>query len=306
MARGRRGKPVHGMVLLDKPAGLSSNQSLQRARRIFDAAKAGHTGNLDPFATGMLPLCFGEATKTAAYMLEAEKEYLATAQLGSSTTTGDIEGETERELPVAAMHRHEVETVLAGFEGEIEQVPPMYSALKHEGRPLYRLAREGKVVERKPRRVQIHEIRLTGWSDNRLEFRVRCSKGTYVRTLAEDIARGLGTCAHLVALRRLSVWPFHEEDMVTLPRLERSAELGRLDHYLLPVDAGLANWPRVTLSAAGTERFRHGQAIDADTLPTANPEGRVRVFDPEGTLLGLGELMEGGRLEPRRVFNLSS
>lgn len=306
MARGRRGKPVHGMVLLDKPAGLSSNQSLQRARRMFDAAKAGHTGNLDPFATGMLPLCFGEATKTAAYMLEAEKVYHASAQLGVSTTTGDIEGETEQQLPVPDMDRHEVEAVLAGFEGEIEQVPPMYSALKHEGRPLYRLAREGKVVERKPRRVKILEIRLTGWSDNRLEFRVRCSKGTYVRTLAEDIARKLGTCAHLVALRRLSVWPFLEEDMVTLPRLEQSAESGRLLHHLLPVDAGLANWPQVTLSAVGTERFRHGRAIDNDTLPAATSEGRVRVFDPEGALLGLGEITEGGRLEPRRVFNLSS
>ncbi|NNE06775.1 MAG: tRNA pseudouridine(55) synthase TruB [Xanthomonadales bacterium] len=300
MPRGKRGKPVHGMVLLDKPAGLSSNQALQQVRRLFDAAKAGHTGNLDPFATGMLPLCFGEATKTAAFMLDADKSYLATAKLGVSTVTGDTEGETRTQMPLPKLSQAEAEKVLAGFAGEIQQVPPMYSALKHEGQALYKLARQGRVVERQPRRVTIHEIELVGWAADEFVFRVRCSKGTYVRTLAEDIAAEMDSCAHLVALRRLSVSPFSERHMVTMETLEESSKKGILINHLLALDAGLSGWPSVTLESPDADRFVHGNPVSLEFAG----RGDVRVFGPGEKLLGLGKYQDTERLEPRRVFNL--
>lgn len=300
MPRGGRGKPVHGMVLLDKPAGLSSNQALQKVRRLFDAAKAGHTGNLDPFATGMLPLCLGEATKTAAFMLDADKTYLATAHLGVATRTGDIEGEEVERKPLPGAGSEELESVLSNFLGDIEQVPPMYSALKHKGKPLYQLARQGKVVERKPRKVHIFDIRLVTWNPPEFVFRVHCSKGTYIRTLAEDIAHRLGSCAHLTALRRLSVSPFAENDMVSLDALEDAAENGILNNRLLPVDAGLKSWPRIAIGASEAGRFSHGNTV---TVPGTEP-GSVRVYGPGARLLGLGQCRKDGGLEPRRVFNL--
>ena len=300
MPRGGRGNPVHGMVLLDKPAGLSSNQALQRVRRLFNAAKAGHTGNLDPFATGMLPLCLGEATKTAAFMLDSNKTYLATAHLGVSTRTGDTEGEELERKPLPQVSCEQLETVLASFLGEIEQVPPMYSALKHEGQPLYKLARQGKEVVRKPRRVHIISIGLIDWNPPELVFRVHCTKGTYVRTLAEDIAQALGSCAHLVALRRLSVSPFRESDMVSMDALEEAAEAGVLSKHLLAVDAGLSAWPRVTIGACEAERFSNGNAVMVQYPKACG----LRVYGPDELLLGLGDYQDSGRLEPRRVFNL--
>ena len=208
MSRRRKGRNVHGIVLLDKPAGFSSSQAVQKVRWLFQARKAGHTGSLDPFATGMLPICLGEASKTAGFMLDASKTYLARALLGQATTTGDIEGEIRATAPVPELAAEGVAAVLARFVGPIEQVPPMYSALKHEGQPLYRLARAGREVERAARAVTIHALELVAWEKPYLTFRVRCSKGTYVRTLAEDIAVALGSCAHLVGLRRLAVEPF--------------------------------------------------------------------------------------------------
>jgi tRNA pseudouridine55 synthase len=300
MSRRRRGRDVHGVVLLDKPAGPSSNQALQKVRRLFDARKAGHTGNLDPFATGMLPICLGEASKTAAFMLDADKTYLATAHLGAATDTGDTEGRVTREAPVPALDIAAIEAAMATLTGEIDQVPPMYSALKRDGRPLYELARQGLEVERPPRRVTIHRLELRGWSPPRLEFEVCCSKGTYVRVLAEDLAERLGTCAHLVALRRTGVAPFEGRDMVTLAQLERAADEGALENFLLPPDIGLGSWPKALLDDARGERFRHGNPV-----PTDLAAGEVRVYGPGGKLLGLGEIDAGGRLSPRRVFNLS-
>ncbi len=300
MGRRKRGRDVHGIVLLDKPAGLSSNQALQKVRRLFDARKAGHTGTLDPFATGMLPLCLGEATKTAAFMLDADKVYLAGAVLGTATATGDTEGEVTATGKVPDCGVAELDRVLQTFTGDIRQVPPMYSALKHAGQPLYKLARQGLEVEREPRQVRIHRISLVAWEPPRLEFEVHCSKGTYVRTLAEDIARALGSCAHLAALRRLQVGPFRADRMVTLAELEQAAVAGRLEDLLQAPDAGLAAWPRVSLDAQQASRFLHGNPV-----PLAGSEpGNVRVYGPGDRILGLGEFDPAAGLQPRRVFNI--
>jgi tRNA pseudouridine55 synthase len=248
----------------------------------------------------MLPICLGEACKTAGFMLDAAKTYVAEAVLGRSTTTGDIEGELLREAPVPELTTAAIESAMARFTGPIEQVPPMYSALKHRGQRLYELAREGREVPRKPRPVTIHELRLLSWRAGILEFRVHCSKGTYIRTLAEDLAASLGTCAHLRALRRLRVEPFAEQDMLTFGEAEQLAEDGTLDAHLRAPDAGLRAWPRVELDAAGAAAFSHGNPVDCDTMET----GPARVYGPGDRLLGLGEVSCDGRLKARRVFNL--
>jgi len=300
MSRRRKGKDVHGIVLLDKPAGFSSNQAVQKVRWLLDARKAGHTGSLDPFATGMLPVCLGEASKTAAFMLDASKIYDALAVMGQATTTGDIEGEITREIPIPALTQKQIEQVLERFEGDSEQIPPMYSALKHQGQPLYRLAREGKEVPRLPRAIHIHSLRLLRWEPPFLGFRVHCSKGTYIRTLAEDIAKRLDCCAHLRALRRLSVEPFAEEGMITIEKLESLAQADRIEDILLPVDAGLTDWPRADLDDDAAVRFSHGNPVD---LPAGAP-GPVRVYGPESTLLGLGEVLPDRQLKIKRNMNL--
>ncbi|HET6593705.1 MAG TPA: tRNA pseudouridine(55) synthase TruB [Xanthomonadales bacterium] len=301
MSRRRKGRDVHGVVLLDKPAGYSSNQAVQKVRWLFGARKAGHTGSLDPFATGMLPICLGEASKTAAFMLDASKTYVARALLGQATTTGDVEGEVSETAPLPELTGEEVERVLTRFRGTIEQTPPMYSALKHEGQPLYRLARAGREVPRQPREVTIHELELLEWKPPLLEFRARCSKGTYMRTLAEDIARAMGSCAHLRALRRLEVEPFEEAGMITLEALEGLARDGALERCLLPPDAGLRDWPVVTLDENQALRFGHGNPVPATGAPAA---GLVRVYGPGARLLGLGELTPGRVLEARRIMQL--
>jgi len=300
MSRRNKGRNIHGIVLLDKPPGYSSNQALQKVRWLFDARKAGHTGSLDPFATGMLPICLGEASKTAGLMLNASKTYLARAWLGTSTATGDIEGDVTSEMPVPELNEKQINAVFAQFQGDIEQVPPMYSALKHEGQPLYKLARAGKEVERKARTVSIHSLELLRWASPVLEFRVHCSKGTYVRTLAEDIAEKLGCCAHLQALRRLTVEPFAEQDMKSLAELESRAEAETIDSCLLPVDAGLADWPRVNLGKDEEIRFSHGNPVPhAPGLP-----GPVRVYGSSDLLLGLGEILPDQSLKPSRIMHL--
>lgn len=296
MSRRKRGRPVHGIVLLDKPRGLSSNQALQKVRRIFDAQKAGHTGSLDPFATGMLPVCLGEATKTAAFMLDADKRYRATLRLGEATATGDPEGEVVHHLPVPSLEGTAIEAVLERFRGGIRQVPPMYSALKHAGKPLYEYARAGITLERPARLVTIHELRLLRWDRPELDFEVHCSKGTYVRTLAEDLATALGTCGHLVALRRLTVAGFEGRAMVTLDGLKATAEEGQLSRYLLAVDAGLAAWPVVVLAPGAARAFGNGNPVSL-----AATDGLVRVYDEAGLVLGLGQSGDG-QLSPRRVF----
>ncbi len=300
--RRRRGLDIHGVILLDKPAGISSNRALQRVRGIYQARKAGHTGSLDPFATGMLPICLGEASKTAAFMLEAGKQYRATARLGEATRTGDIEGEVIRTCPVPDIEPENILQHLRPFVGEIEQVPPMYSALKHQGKPLYEYARAGIEIERVARTVNIHSLSLVAWQAPNLSFEVHCSKGTYIRTLAEDIAAALGSCAHLIELRRLYVEPFESYSMVTLEQLQSARDNDRLQDFLLPTDAGLPDWPQVELDTAQQGKFMHGNhfRFSADKLPV----GKVRVYGPAGNLLGLADLFPDGTLQPTRVFNL--
>lgn len=300
--RRKRGLDIHGIVLLDKPAGISSNRALQKVRGIFQARKAGHTGSLDPFATGMLPACLGEASKTAAHMLEAGKSYRAVARLGQATSTGDLEGEVIQTAPLPGHDPTDMARALEGFRGEIEQVPPMYSALKHEGRPLYEYARAGITIERPARSVHIFDIRLESWSAPDLAFSVHCSKGTYIRTLAEDIATELGSCAHLVELRRTWVEPFEKLPMVTLPQLEQARDGGELQNFLLPIDAGLPDWPRVELDLAQGGKFQHGNRFPFE--PDSRPVGKVRVYGAQDELLGLAELTADGVLHPTKVFNL--
>lgn len=301
MGRRRAGRDIHGILLLDKPAGISSNHALQRVRHLLTARKAGHSGTLDPFATGMLPICLGEASKTAAFMLEASKTYRAVVRLGQSTTTGDIEGVVIQEQAVPELDQQRIESTLSDFTGPIAQVPPMFSALKHQGQPLYKLARQGLSVERKPRSVTIHRLELISWDDTFLSFEVHCSKGTYIRTLGEDICTSLGTCGHLDSLRRLEVEPFDASRMVTMEAFEQSVEEGRGEELLLPLDAGLCGWPEMCLDRDAAERFCHGNPVSGGPGP-----GMVRVFGPDGKILGLGESLGGEIVRPKRVFVLTA
>lgn len=302
MSRRKSGLDIHGVILLDKPVGISSNRALQKVRGIFRARKAGHTGSLDPFATGMLPICLGEASKTATFMLEAGKHYRAKARLGEATSTGDIEGELIQSCPVPTVSPETLSQMLDQFTGEIEQVPPMYSALKHEGKPLYEYARAGIEIDRPARSVKIHKLKLVEWSSPELGFDVHCSKGTYIRTLAEDIAKALGSCAHLIELRRIAVEPFNNCPMVTLEQLQQALEDGVLHDLLLPVDVGLTDWPRVDLDEDQEGKFKHGNHFPFATGGV--PAGKVRVYGPDQGLLGLADVSPDGILQPARVFNL--
>ena len=293
---------MFGLLLLDKPSGMSSNRALQRAKRLFAAAKAGHAGSLDPLATGMLPVFFGAATRLAAFMLEARKSYRVTATLGSATTTGDAEGETieeRRDVPPPALDV--IAAAVDRFVGEIEQVPPMYSALKRDGVPLYRLARSGIEVERAPRRVTIEELTIERYDWPELTLHVRCSKGTYVRTLVEDVARAAGTLGHVAALRRLSVSPFREGGMRTFAEIETAAAGGAaaLDALLLPPEEALEGWPSAHLGRAEAAKVAHGQAVAADP---ALPCGHVKVYADSGRLIAIGLVTEDRTLAPMRVF----
>lgn len=293
-------RAVDGVLLLDKPAGLTSNQALQRVRRLLRARKGGHTGSLDPAATGMLPLCFGEATKICAYMLDADKTYRVTARLGETTDTGDGDGTVIATAPIPALTAADWQAIFARFTGPIEQVPPMYSALKVGGKRLYELARKGQSVDREPRTVQVHELVLLELLGSRLVFRVRCSKGTYVRTLVEDMAAAAGTVAHTAALHREAVGDFRAQDMLDLTAAERIAEEGAevLEARLLPADQALSGWPACRLSPDESRRFTAGQVVAADGADT----GTVRVYREGDGFLGIGELTRDGQLAPRRVF----
>jgi len=303
MSARKKGRDVHGVILLDKPPGYSSNQALQKVRRLLDARKAGHTGTLDPFATGMLPLCFGEACKTAGLIMAGRKRYQARLLLGVATATGDTEGERVDSQPVPELDLAGIETAMLQFRGSLMQVPPMYSAIKQDGKPLYVLARQGVVVDRPARPVEIFELRLLSWQSPLLEFEVICSKGTYIRTLAEDLSRALGTCGHLQALRRLEVEPFFGKRMFTIAELEQAAsgDSPAMDGYLLAADAGLLEWPVVELQSEMASQFTHGNSLD-----WPGEAGKVRVYgvDPasQRNILGLGEILETGKLHPTRVF----
>ncbi len=290
---------VDGVLLLDKPVGLSSNDALIRAKRVMNAKKAGHTGTLDPFATGLLPLCFGEATKFSQDLLEADKTYEATVHLGIRTDTGDTEGEAIETLPVDVTIE-QIEAALARFRGPILQVPPMYSALKRDGKALYEYAREGIVLEREARPVTIHALELIGYEAPMLKIRVTCSKGTYVRVLGEDIGAVLGTGAHLNALRRIQVGALTLDGMITLEALQAHAEPRSL---LAPVDALLSTFPAVELTAELAKRFLNGQrlALGKEAVAVPSEQGRVRVYH-EGKLLGTANLQEWSILAPERLI----
>jgi len=311
-----------GVLLLDKPVGLSSNSALQRVRRLLRADKAGHVGSLDPLATGMLPICLGEATKVAGEILSGRKRYRFTVQLGARTSTGDTEGEIVETAAIPALDRSLLEARLQGFVGSQDQVPPMYSAIKRGGQPLYKLARAGLEVEREPRRIEIFQLAAVALAARgqqpdagavqpdastqqapqpnagTLELEALCSKGTYIRTLAEDIARALGTCGHVTALRRLYVEPFQDEPMQTLDTVAAAATpdpVGAL--RILPADWPLGHLPAVPLDALATTRILHGQTVDGGRVP-----GTVRLYDNAGRFLGIGEADGRGAVRPRRLF----
>lgn len=284
-------------MLLDKPSGMTSNSALQSARRLFSAAKAGHTGTLDPLATGLLPVCFGEATKFSADLLEADKTYEADLLFGATTDTGDSDGEVVLRRPVT-FSRPDLDAALLRFCGPISQIPPMYSALKRDGRPLYELARKGIEVERAARAVTIRELALLEYSGERCRLRVSCSKGTYIRTLAEDIGNVLDCGAHLTALRRVAVGDLRIADAVTLDRLQELSEESRA-HCLLPPDALLQTLPAVHLEAEAMSRFVHGNPVNPDTANGIL--GKCRVYG-EDRLLGLAEADADGWVHPRRLL----
>ena len=293
-----RGERVNGVLLLDKPTGITSNRALQAARRLLDARKAGHTGTLDPLASGLLPVMLGEATKFSADLLDADKSYRATVRLGVATTTGDAEGEPVERKPVV-IESGAVERVLAQLTGAIEQVPPMHSALKRDGRPLYELARAGIEVERVARGVRIHRLQLVEQTADTLVLDVDCSKGTYVRVLAEDIGRALGCGAHLAALRRVRVGPLTLDGAVELAMLEAMGPEERRSR-LRPVDELLESLPRVGLSADLAQRFRQGQRLAVDAQPRGE---RVRVYGADNELLGTATVNEWGVVGPERLIS---
>ena len=298
-----RGRNVNGILLLDKPLGISSNEALQQAKHLFKAQKAGHTGSLDPLANGLLPLCFGAATKVSGFLLDADKRYWVRVKLGVTTTTADAEGEILETRPAGHVTEQDILQVLPEFTGVILQLPPMYSALKHNGQRLYKLAREGIEVEREPREITIHSLELVNASDlPEFELVVHCSKGTYVRTLAEDIGNKLGCGAHVVGLRRTKVGPYTDEHLVTMEQLQQLAEAGdleQLDKLVLPMDTGLGHWPAVRLTANSSFYIKQGQAVQG---PKAPLEGWVRMYGENDEFIGVGEIDDDGRVAPRRLL----
>ncbi len=317
----QRGRAVNGVLLLDKPIGMSSNQALQQVKRLFEARKAGHTGSLDPLASGLLPVCFGHATKLSAFLLDADKRYEVTCRLGQRTDTGDAEGKVVAESDPSHVSEATLRKAIEGFRGPIEQLPPMYSALKHNGQRLYKLAREGIEVERKPRPVTIHGLELIELKHEYASMQVHCSKGTYVRTLVEDIAATLGTHAFVTALRRTAAGPYGARqeggeadrlegdvpapDLLTMTGLEalkaRAEQDGQdgLDALLLPVDSAIAQWPPVKLRPESAQYLKNGQPV---LVPQAPSEGWVRLYEEDSSFLGMGRITEDGRVAPKRLF----
>ena len=292
---------VSGIILLDKPLGFTSNAALQKVRWLLNAEKAGHTGSLDPLASGVLPLCFGEATKFSQYLLDSDKGYETVMQMGQTSSTGDAEGEILRIRDVT-VGRADIEAVLPQFRGEISQIPPMYSALKRDGQPLYKLARAGEVVEREPRSVTITRLELLECEGTRARLSVGCSKGTYIRTLVEDLGEVLGCGAYVAELRRTHAGPFELAQTVTLEELEQAhAEGGNeaLDRFLMPSDSGLQDWPLLQFSEHSSFYWLHGQPVRS---PDAPKFGMVRVQDHNGRFIGIGEVSEDGRIAPRRLI----
>lgn len=288
-----------GILLLDKPLGMSSNRALQTVKRMLGANKAGHVGSLDPLATGMLPICLDEATKIAGEILSGQKCYQFTVKLGERTATGDVEGEVVENCTVPALQQDQVAAVLARFVGRQQQVPPMYSAIKKEGQPLYKLARAGIEVERAAREIEIFELRLMGIEGAELQLETRCSKGTYIRTLAEDLAKAFGSCGHVTRLRRVYVEPFEGEPMATLESIDAALSAGKRPR-VLPADRGVLQLPAFQLEAGAATRLIQGQAVGAGNQAL---QGKLRLYDAQGVFLGIGEA-QGEWVRPRRLFVL--
>lgn len=298
-------RKINGVLVLDKPVGVTSNAALQMTKRLFEAAKAGHTGSLDPLATGVLPLCFGEATKFSQYLLDADKRYLATFKLGVATTTGDAEGEIVAEAQVPSLELSEIDAVLDQFRGKIQQTPSMFSALKVNGQPLYKLARQGIEVERKSREVTILRYDVLEYEGDLLKVDIECTKGTYVRSLAEDLGKALGCGAHVAELRRIKSGPYELAESVTVAELEKIKEeegLALLDALLLPVESSIEDWPAINLTELTAVYFKQGQAVQVAKAPAT---GWVRIFSEvesnDPVFMGVGEILEDGKVAPRRL-----
>ena len=292
-------RAVNGVLLLDKPYGFSSNQALQKVKWLYQAQKAGHTGTLDPLATGVLPICLGEATKFAQHLTDENKTYVATVKFGVTTTTGDKEGEVIREV-AGPVSLQDIERVLPQFMGEITQVPPMYSALKVNGKPLYEYARDGVELERAPRQVTIHQLRVLHCADQSAEIEVCCSKGTYIRTLGEDIGNALQLGAHLTALRRTATATYQIAHTVTIDALEQMT-MEQRDALLLPVDTAITALPKLSLHADAAYYFKQGNPV---WLSGNIPPGELRIYSEAGVFLGVGFQQRDGRIAPKRVVNL--
>jgi len=303
MSKRKSGRNIHGILLLDKRLGVSSNRALQEVRRLFNANKAGHTGSLDPLATGLLPLCFGEATKVSALMLDDNKRYQVLVQLGVMTDTGDAEGAVIETKPVPELSIDDIQACLKQFVGEIDQVPPMYSALKHNGKKLYELAREGKTVERKARHITIFELKLLDFAKDQLRLDVFCSKGTYIRSLAEDIGHALGCGGTVKELRRLEAGQFSIDNARTIEQLT-AMDWQSLFQCLINVDKPLEALSAVQLSDDQATCIKYGQSVKTDGSPESR-QGTVRMYN-DTVFLGLGEMLMDGKLIPKKLFNMNS
>lgn len=296
-------RKINGLLLLDKPTGMSSNKALQIAKRLFNAQKAGHTGSLDPLASGLLPICLGEATKISQYLLAADKTYLVTLRLGVRTATGDTEGEVIATREVPPISSALLESHFEQFRGEIRQTPSMYSALKHNGQPLYKLARQGITVERESRPLTIHQLKVLDFTADTVQFELHCSKGTYVRTLVEDFGESLGCGAHVIALRRTHVGNFVRGQMISLEILQalrETAAVEDLDKFLLPMEAALTHWPQLRVPESTAFYLRQGHPV---VIPHAPVSGWVMILDKNDRFLGIGEVLEDGKVAPRRIIH---
>jgi tRNA pseudouridine55 synthase len=305
MAHRQKGRAVTGILVLDKPIGPSSNQALQRVRHLFNAAKAGHTGNLDPLASGVLPICLGEATKLSQFLLDSDKAYDATVSFGVKTTTGDSEGEVIAEKTADSLTTDQVAAALTSFVGVFDQTPPMHSALKVDGQPLYKLARQGKEVERKTRQIKVHSIEMTSFAPGSVatsDIRVSCSKGTYIRTLSENIADAVGLPGHMSALRRTATGPFDLSQSIDLDTLAGVAEKqgsDALDRFLMDPEIAVGHLERVELSVAAAFYLKQGQPVLVRNAPLS---GMVRIAEAGGPFLGVGVILDDGRVAPKRLF----
>ncbi|MEW8626236.1 MAG: tRNA pseudouridine(55) synthase TruB [Candidatus Thiodiazotropha sp.] len=300
--RRNRGRNINGVLLLDKPQGMTSNKALQEVKFLYKAAKAGHTGSLDPLATGLLPICFGEATKLSAFLLDADKRYLVKVKLGETTTTADAEGEVVETADPSGVTEAALLETMQEFLGEQQQLPPMYSAIKHNGERLYKLARQGIEVEREPRTIHIHGIDLLSFDLPEFEMDVRCSKGTYVRTLAEDIGKRLGCGAYVSGLRRTGVGPYDDQSMLTVEQIQEAfgeKRFAEMDEWMLPLESALADWPEVALSADAAFYMKQGQPI---LVPNAPTSGWVRLYANKTDFIGVGQILDDGRVAPKRLM----